>query len=157
MTGTAVNWPAYNGLMNPLNVLFVCYANTCRSPMAESVMKTIGGPSVEVVSAGLHPTGRVAELSLETLLSHGYSVAGLSSKGFEAIDLDSIDVVISLMGESGLAALPCRLTAEKIAWSIRDPYGEDDDAYISTINTLERKIRIFCEDHGLGASRESRP
>jgi len=133
--------------MSPLNVLFLCYANTCRSPMAESILRTIGGPSVNVFSAGLHPTGQVADLSLEMLRSHGYSVEGLSSKGLEAIDLDSIDVVISLMGESGLAAIPCRLTAERIAWPIRDPYGEDEDAYIVTVRTLERKIRTFCKDY----------
>jgi len=151
LTATSVNESEYNGVMNPLNVLFVCYANTCRSPMAESILKTIGGTSVDVVSAGLHPTGRVAALSLETLRSHGYSVKELSSKSLEAIDLDSIDVVISLMGEPGLSALPCRMTAERIAWSIRDPYGEDEDAYIATLKNLERKIRKFCGDHGLGA------
>ncbi len=151
MTATSVNWPAYNGVMTPLNVLFVCYANTCRSPMAESILNTIGGTTVNAVSAGLHPTGRVADLSLETLRLHGYPVTGLSSKGLDAVDLDSIDVVISLMGEPGLAALPCRITAERIAWSIRDPYGEDEDAYISTVTLMERKIRTFCKDYGLGA------
>jgi len=74
----------------------------------------------------------------------------LSSKGLEAIDLEGIDIVISLMGEPGLTALPCRLTAEKIAWSIRDPYGEDEDAYTTTVKTLERKIHTLCEEHHLG-------
>ncbi|RLE27706.1 MAG: hypothetical protein DRJ65_01980 [Acidobacteria bacterium] len=142
--------------MKPLKVLFVCFANTCRSPMAESILRSLGGPSVDVVSAGLHPTGRVAELSLETLAAHGYEVAGLSSKGLEAIDLESIDIVISLMGEPGLAALPCRLTAEKVAWSIRDPYGEDEDAYTTTVKTLERKIHALCEEHHLSLSASSR-
>ena len=137
--------------MNPIKVLFVCFANTCRSPMAESILRSIGGASVDVVSAGLHPTGRVAELSLETLGTFGYPVAGLSSKGLEDIDLASVDIVISLMGEPGLAALPWHITAEKIAWSIRDPYGEDEDAYTATVKTLERKIRALCEDHHLEA------
>lgn len=136
-------------LMNPLTVLFVCYANTCRSPMAESVLRKIGGKSVDVISAGLHPTGQVAELSLDTLKSHGYQVENLSSKGLDAVDLESVDVVISLMGEPGLTALPCRLTAERIAWSIRDPYGEDEDAYIATLRTLERKIGALCHERGL--------
>lgn len=135
--------------MTPLKVLFVCYANTCRSPMAESILTTMGGSKVDVVSAGLQPTGRVAELSLLTLSTHQYPVEGLKSKGFDAIDLDSVDVVISLMGPGGLAALPCRLTAEKIAWAIRDPYGEDEEAYAATLRTLERKIRAFCDEYEL--------
>ena len=135
--------------MNPLKVLFVCYANTCRSPMAESILRSTGADSVNAVSAGLHPTGRVATLSLQSLSTFGYPVEGLSSKGLDDIDLESIDVVISLMGDSGLDALPWRLTAEKIAWSIRDPYGEDEDAYVATIKTLERKIQAFCKEHHL--------
>ena len=118
--------------------------------MAESILRAIGGNSVRVYSAGLHPTGKVADLSLETLDSLGYSAVGLSSKGLDTIDLESVDVVISLMGEPGLAALPCWLTAEKIAWAIRDPYGEDEDAYLAAVKAMERKIRAFCENYGLG-------
>lgn len=142
--------PAYNGVMKQLCVLFICYANTCRSPMAESILRKLGGDWVIVFSAGLHPTGRVADLSIETLRLLGYPVTDLSSKSLEAIDLEAVDVVISLMGEPGIAALPCRLTAEKIAWSIRDPFGEDEDAYFATVKTMERKIRAFCGDYGLG-------
>jgi len=139
----------YTIVMTPTTVLFVCYANTCRSPMAEAILRAIGGPTVVVISAGLHPTGRVADLSLRALQFSGYSVEGLTSKGLEAIDLETVDIAISLMGPPGLSALPCRLTAEKISWSIRDPFGEDEDAYASTIKTLEKRIRGFCVDRRL--------
>ncbi len=114
--------------------------------MAESILRKLGGASVTVRSAGLHPTGAVAPMSLDALDRAGFPTDGLRSKGIEEIDIDEIDIVISLMGEPGLAALPCRLTAEKIAWSIRDPYGEDEETYDGTLRTLVRKIRRLCAE-----------
>lgn len=132
-----------------MTILFLCYANTCRSPMAESILRTVGGPGVRACSAGLHPTGRVASNSLAVLGDHGYETDCLASKGLDAIDLDAVDCVISLMGEPGLAALPWSMTAERVAWSIRDPFGEDEAAYDATVKVLEKKIRRFCRDRGI--------
>jgi protein-tyrosine-phosphatase len=85
-------------------------------------------------------------MSLDALDRAGFPTDGLSSKGLDALDIEEFDIVISLMGEAGLAALPCRLTAEKIAWSIRDPYGEDEEMYDGTLRTLVRKIRRLCAE-----------
>lgn len=127
-------------LMKPTRILFICFANTCRSPMAEAIARRIGGAGVEVFSAGLHPMGRVAPGTLMALESLGYPAEGLSSKGFEAVDLDSMDLIVSLMGVEGLSMLPRRLCGEKISWRIRDPYGEDDESYLATARILEKKI-----------------
>lgn len=113
--------------------------------MAEAVTRHLAGPHIEVYSAGLHPTGRVAPLSLRTLAAHGYPTSGLASKGLEDVPLEAMDIIVSLMGDPGLSALPCRLTAEKIAWSIPDPFGEDEDAYENTLRLLVRRITGLLE------------
>jgi protein-tyrosine-phosphatase len=126
--------------MKPTRILFICFANTCRSPMAEAIARNRGGTAVEVHSAGLYPSGRVAAGSLLALETLGYPSDRLNSKGLKTIDLDSMDIIISLMGPEGLATLPPRLCAEKIAWRIPDPYGEDDDSYIRVARLLENQI-----------------
>ncbi|MCD4750982.1 MAG: hypothetical protein K8R59_16535 [Thermoanaerobaculales bacterium] len=127
-------------------LLFICFANTCRSPMAEAIARHLGGDRNEVFSAGLFPTGTVAPLSLQTLESLGHSTAGLYSKGLDDIELEEVDVVVSLMGPDGLAGVPRRLPAERIVWSIRDPYGEDEEAYFATARILEQRIRQLLEE-----------
>lgn len=111
--------------------------------MAEAIARHIGGDEVEVFSAGLHPMGRVSEGTLFALRTLGYPTEGLASKGLDAIDLDSIDIVVSLMGPEGLSILPKRHCCERVAWSIVDPYGEDEESYLATAQILEKKIRAL--------------
>lgn len=108
--------------------------------MAEAIARSQGKGAVEVFSAGLYPTGTVAEGSLLALESLGYPTEKLSSKGLDEIDLDSIDLIVSLMGPEGLSTLPQHLCTEKIAWRIPDPYGEDEESYLRVARRLEKKI-----------------
>lgn len=132
-------------LMARSNLLFICFANTCRSPMAEAIARRELGAFADVFSAGHRPTGSVADYSIRTLEALGYNATGLSSKGFDAVPLDEMDVIVSLMGAEGLIGLPQHLTAEKIVWSIRDPYGEDEASYLATAATLERHVKQLAD------------
>ncbi len=130
------------------NVLFICFANTCRSPMAEAIARRHFGSAFGVYSAGHCPTGRVAASSVITLEALGYDASGLRSKGFDAVPLADMDVLVSLMGPAGLIGLPQHLTADKIVWSIRDPYGEDEASYLATATALENRIKQLAGELG---------
>jgi protein-tyrosine-phosphatase len=132
--------------MRPVSVLFICIGNTCRSPMAEAIARSMGGGNLKVHSAGLSPTGRVAERSIATLRALGYPADGLSSKGLDAIPLDDLDVVVSLVGPAGLACLPHGMAARSEAWSIRDPYGDDEEIYLAVARTIEARVRALVDD-----------
>ena len=50
-------------------VLFVCTGNTCRSPLAESLLKNMNLPGVEVKSAGTFaPNGSEASINTKMVL-----------------------------------------------------------------------------------------
>jgi arsenate reductase len=129
-----------------LKILFVCIGNTCRSPMAEAMARSLGAGRVETASAGIMPYGRVAGQTVATLDALGYASDGLASKGLEDLDLDSFDIIVSLVGESGLSYLPRSLGAQLEAWPIPDPFGEDDEVYIRVARMLESRIRSLLDD-----------
>ena len=129
--------------MRPLSILFLCIGNTCRSPMAEAIARGLGGERVAAHSAGLAPTGRVAEGSLDALRTLGYPGDGLTSKGLDAVPLDGLDVVVSLVGPLGLAALPAGRALRREAWSIPDPYGADEATYLAVARTIEERVRVL--------------
>jgi len=132
--------------VEPLRVLFLCVGNMCRSPMAEAIARGLGDGRVEAHSAGLSPAGQVSEHAVAALEELGYDTAGLRSKPVSDVDLLDLDVIVSLIGERGLAVLPRNLPAERVAWAIHDPLGEDVDAYVATAELLERRIRTLIEE-----------
>jgi len=132
--------------MADVSILFICIGNTCRSPMAEAMARAMGRGRIAAFSAGLNPTGRVASESIEALEELGYDADGLESKGIDEVPLNQLDVVVSLIGEAGLRYLPHSLPARCESWSIRDPYGDDEEVYLAVARTLEGRIRALVDD-----------
>jgi arsenate reductase len=114
--------------------------------MAEAMARGMGGGEIAAYSAGLNPTGRVARESTEVLQELGYDPTGLQSKGLDDVPLDELDVVVSLIGDSGLRYLPHGLAARCESWSIRDPYGDDHEVYLAVAKNLELRIRELVDD-----------
>jgi protein-tyrosine-phosphatase len=129
-----------------LKLLYICIGNTCRSPMAEAITRGLREEDVEAASAGLMPFGRIVSSTVETLEGLGYDPRGLASKALDDVDLASFDIIVSLVGDSGLSYLPANLGAQLESWSIRDPYGEDDEVYLVVARELERRIRDLLDD-----------
>lgn len=114
--------------------------------MAEAIARGLGEDRVMAYSAGLAPTGRVAAGTLDTLQRLGYPVDGLASKGLEEVPLEDMDVIVSLIGPAALGMLPPGVTARRIAWSIRDPYGDARAVYDAVASVLELRIRELLDD-----------
>jgi arsenate reductase len=124
-----------------LGILFVCLGNSCRSPMAEAIARSLGGDRVDARSAGLTPLGWVAKQTIEALHSLGFAAEGLSSKSLDAVDTNDLDIVVSLLGERGLDHIPLGIGSRREAWPIPDPFGEDEEFYLDVARQLELRIR----------------
>ncbi len=111
--------------------------------MAEAMARQIGGDQIEAFSGGLMATGSVAPGSISTLEYLGYNADGLESKSISDVDVGDMDVIVSLIGPDGLRYLPAGISAELITWSVRDPFGEDDEAYLASAKTIEKKIKTL--------------
>ncbi len=114
--------------------------------MAEAIARHLGGGRIDAFSAGFTPTRGVAPGSLWALSELGYPTDGLSSKGLDQVPLEEMDVIVSLIGAEGLRFLPPSLPGERVSWSVRDPYGEDDDAFLTTARTIESKVANLVRD-----------
>ena len=66
----------------PLNVLFLCTGNSCRSIIAEQLLNHLGRGRFTGYSAGSHPTGRVNPNAVQALDRHGVASGGLTSKNW---------------------------------------------------------------------------
>lgn len=63
------------------NVLFLCTGNSCRSQMAEGLLRAHGGDAFEVHSAGTEPAESVHPLAIEVMAEKGMDIGSQRPKG----------------------------------------------------------------------------
>lgn len=132
-----------------LNVLFLCTGNSCRSIMAEGILKELGKGRFRSFSAGSFPTGKVHPMSLATLQRHGISPIGYESKSWDMFkDLTELHLVITVCDNA--AGEVCPLfpgNPFKVHWPTPDPaHFQGTNAQIEAefdriYAILERRIR----------------
>jgi arsenate reductase len=61
-------------------VLFLCTGNSCRSQMAEGLLRELAHDSFDVYSAGTDPAERVHPLAVEVMQERGIDISGQRPK-----------------------------------------------------------------------------
>lgn len=106
------------------SVLFLCVANSARSQMAEGLARDLFGDAVRVQSAGSEPS-RVNPYAVRAMSELGIDLGAHSSKSVQAIDPDSVDLVITLCAEE---VCPVFLSsAARMHWPLQDPDRKHED------------------------------
>ncbi len=76
-------------------VLILCTGNSCRSQMAEGILRAID-PELEVFSAGVNPAPRVSSKALAVMKEIGISLEGAYPKHVDQFLNDSFDYVVTV-------------------------------------------------------------
>ena len=136
-------------------ILFVCTGNTCRSPMAEIILKNkiklAGLKGVRVTSAGLTavPDDKMSKNSQQALKKLGYKPYGFKSKPVDAELLLKSDLIICMTGahKSYIKGFPNVYTVNEITGlgDVPDPYGGDLNLYIKTSHVIEDACNVILE------------
>ncbi len=111
-------------MSEPLNILFLCVANSARSQLAEGLAKAIFGENAAIESAGSEPSGKVQPWAFEVLKEEGIDISKNWSKSIQDLSpafIDNLDYVITLCAEEVCPALPSK--AQRLHWPIKDPAG----------------------------------
>jgi protein-tyrosine-phosphatase len=126
-----------------IHVLFVCFGNACRSPMAEAIARTDAGDVIEAASAGLYPLGEIPLHTREALKQNGYSADGLASKRIAPEAWKRADLVINLSGR--LRELEFEEYEKVEDWDVRDPYGEDPATYQRILEEIRGRVKVLAQ------------
>lgn len=133
-----------------LRILFVCYGNICRSPMAVGIANKKMGGSVVAESAGICPVGDKAspEAVIAMKVGFGTDISGHRPKHFTDVPSEAFDYVIAMDLVVYNRLVESRRFPEKklFVWDIEDPLGFGVDAYKHVANKIEARLEQFLEN-----------
>lgn len=124
--------------MNPPNmrlVLVLCTGNSCRSHLAEGILRAAAGDAFEVASAGSHPAGFVHELAIAAMHEIGIDISRHHSKHMNEFLKRDVDTVITVCGRADQACPVYPGQVSRHHWPFEDP--------AHATGTREEQLAVF--------------
>jgi len=131
-------------------VLFLCTGNSCRSQMAEVLLKSISNSRFEVLSAGAKPAGYVHPLALEILKSADLPAQGLRSKSWEEFKGQPMNFVITVCDRAKESCPVWPGQPVTAHWSFEDPaeaqgnHEEKLRVFRKVFTEIQARVRLFA-------------
>jgi arsenate reductase len=116
-------------------VLILCTGNSCRSHLAEGILRQAAGDFLDVRSAGSKPAGYVHPLAIKAMAETGIDISGHHSKHLDEFLQQDVETVITVCGNADQA---CPLFPGQLN---RHHWGFDDPAHAT--GTEEERMSVF--------------
>ena len=103
------------------NVIFICTGNSCRSQIAEGLLKEEAGNKFNVYSAGSNPS-RVHPAAVSVMSEWGIDISHQKSEHLNDYANRDIHIVITVCDNAKQSCPVFSNSKLKIHWSIKDPF-----------------------------------
>lgn len=126
-----------------MKVLFVCFGNAHRSPLAEALLKKLR-PDWDVQSAGVHTAIPISEGVRKFLLDEGAEqYLKEAPEDLSGKQLDTFDLIVAMEQRHKSAVLSrCPECADRtIVWSISDPYFMPTDDASKVYGQIKDRVK----------------
>ncbi len=120
--------------MTPL-ILILCTGNSCRSHLAEGLLRAAVGERYRVASAGSRPAGYVHPLAIRAMAEIGLDISAHHSKHMDEFLSQDVETVITVCGNADQA---CPIFPGQLN---RHHWPFDDPAHAT--GTEEEQIAVF--------------
>ncbi len=140
--------------MKPL-VLILCTGNSCRSHLAEGILRSAAGDLIDVASAGSKPAGDVHPKSIEVMKEIGIDISGHTSKHLEEFLNRNVDTVITVCGNADQACPMFPGQVSRFHWGFDDPAhatGTEEEV-LHEFRRVRDQIKLVFEAYAAGLKR----
>jgi len=140
-----------------MHILFVCTGNTCRSPLAEAIVKRMvsdaGRTDIEVSSAGVQAWAGspASDEALLVGLERNLDISAHRSRPLTPEILDQSDLILAMSDshvanvrrmrpDANVHLVTAFASVPAAARAIQDPYGGDLSVYRRTADDLQHEL-----------------
>ena len=120
--------------MSKPKVLILCTGNSCRSHMAEGILRNAASELIDVASAGSNPSGYVHPNAITALDEIGIDISSHTSDPISLFRNKSMDIVVTVCDNANKACPFFSGRAERIHWSVKDPIEDWDSSTEDLVN-----------------------
>jgi len=133
-------------------ILILCTGNSCRSQMAEGILRAAAGDLVEVYSAGSKPAGYVHPKAIQVLREIGIDLSGQASKHLEDFLNRKITTVITVCGNADQACPMFPGQVNRYHWGFDDPAHATgtEEEILAEFRRVRDQIRLVFEAYAAG-------
>jgi arsenate reductase (thioredoxin) len=121
-------------------VLVLCTGNSCRSQMAEAILRHELGDRVRALSAGTRPQPKVADNALEALKLAHLPTDGLYPKDITAVMDESIDLIVTVCDNAKENCPIFPRPVHRIHLPIHDPHGEPLESFVRVREDIRSRL-----------------
>lgn len=133
-------------------ILVLCTGNSCRSHMAEGILRNALDDRHEVFSAGAKPAGHVHPLAIETMGEIGIDLSNHESKHLDRFLDAGIDTVITVCGNANDACPVFPGNVNRYHWGFEDPphAQREGEELIDAFRRIRDEIKLVFEAYASG-------
>ena len=131
-------------------VLFLCTGNSCRSQMAEGLLRHHAGGRFEAASAGTSPAG-LNPLAVRAMEEIGIDISTQASKHVDSLAGQRFSHVITVCDKARESCPAFPATTQALHWSFEDPagaQGSDEErmkVFTRVRDEIGEKVRGFVQ------------
>ena len=133
-------------------VLILCTGNSCRSHLAEGILRTAAGDLIEVRSAGSNPAGYVHPLAIRVMGEIGIDLSGHRSKHLHEFLGQQIETVITVCGNADQVCPTFPGQVNRHHWGFDDPAKAEgtEEAKLAMFRRVRDEIKLAFEAYAAG-------
>ena len=143
--------------MNKPLVLILCTGNSCRSHLAEGILRAAAGDLIEVASAGSKPAGYVHPLAIRAMQEIGIAISRHTSKHMNEFLNRPVETVITVCGNADQACPMFPGQVNRYHWGFDDPAHATgtEDEQLAVFRRVRDEIRCVFEAYAAGRKDEA--
>ena len=139
-------------------VLILCTGNSCRSHLAEGLLRAAANDVIRVASAGSKPAGYVHPLAIRAMQEIGIDISAHRSKHLDEFLSQPVETVITVCGNADQVCPMFPGQVNRYHWGFDDPAhatGTEDEQF-AVFRRVRDEIRRVFEAYGAGRKDQAK-